>query len=56
MADGLSPEGLAEELGISRNTLRTHVQNILFKLKVHSKVEALALAIRHGKVKAREPA
>ena len=50
LADGLSTERLAEELGISRNTLRTHVQNILFKLKVHSKVEALALAMRHGKV------
>ena len=42
-------------MGITRNTLRTHVQNILFKLKVHSKVEALALAIRHGKVRPGEP-
>ena len=50
MADGLTPDRLAEKLGISRHTLRTHVQNVLFKLKVHSKVEALALAIRHGKV------
>jgi DNA-binding NarL/FixJ family response regulator len=55
LADGVPTEGLAMKLGISRNTLRTHVQNILFKLKVHSKVEALALAIRHGKVKADEP-
>lgn len=54
LADGFSTERLADKLGISRNTLRTHVQNILFKLKVHSKVEALALAIRHGKVKAEE--
>jgi DNA-binding NarL/FixJ family response regulator len=55
LADGLSTEKLSAKLGISRNTLRTHAQNILFKLKVHSKVEALALAIRHGKVKADEP-
>ena len=55
LADGLPTENLAKKLGISRNTLRTHVQNILFKLKVHSKVEALALAIRHGKVRADEP-
>jgi DNA-binding NarL/FixJ family response regulator len=54
LADGLSTEKLSAKLGISRNTLRTHVQNILFKLKVHSKVEALALAIRHGKVRAEE--
>ena len=31
-------------------TLRTHVQNVLTKLGVHSKLEALAFAIRHGKV------
>ncbi len=55
LADGLSGDRLAERLGITRNTLRTHVQNILFKLKVHSKVEALALAIRHGKVRPAEP-
>ena len=55
LADGLPTEKLSEKLGISRNTLRTHVQNILFKLKVHSKVEALALAIRHGKVRADDP-
>lgn len=55
LANGLSPEQLAERMGISRNTLRTHVQNILIKLKVHSKLEALSLAIRHGKVKTGEP-
>ena len=55
LADGLSPERLAGELGISRHTLRTHQQNILFKLKVHTKHEALVLAIRHGKVRAGEP-
>lgn len=55
LAAGLSPDRLAEQLGISRNTLRTHQQNILFKLRVHSKHEALVLAIRHGRVRAGEP-
>jgi len=55
MADGLSPEEMAGELGISRHTLRTHVQNILTKLGVHSKLQALAVAIRFGKVRARGP-
>jgi DNA-binding NarL/FixJ family response regulator len=54
LAKGLSPDRLSEELGISRHTLRTHQQNILFKLKVHSKHEALVLAIRHGKVRTGE--
>jgi DNA-binding NarL/FixJ family response regulator len=50
MAAGSSPEHIAKELGMSPHTLRTHTQNILTKLGVHSKMEALVLAIRHGKV------
>lgn len=53
MADGLAPGDIADRLGISRHTLRTHVQNILTKLGVHSKLQALAHAIRYGKVQAR---
>ena len=56
MAEGGSPDTIARSLGISRHTFRTHVQNILFKLKVHSKVEALAAAVRYGKVRATEDA
>lgn len=54
LADGAAPDALADRLGISRNTLRTHVQNILFKLKVHSKHEAIVQAIRHGRVRTGE--
>ena len=53
MADAVPPAQIATFLGISRATLRTHVQNILTKLGVHSKTEALAFAIRHGKVSTR---
>jgi DNA-binding NarL/FixJ family response regulator len=56
MADGMTPERIAEDLGISPHTLRTHVQNVLLKLGVHSKLEALSHAIRYGKVTVREPA
>jgi DNA-binding NarL/FixJ family response regulator len=55
MAEGRSPDQIAEDLEISPNTLRTHVQNTLFKLGVHSKLEALAAAIRYGKVSAAGP-
>jgi DNA-binding CsgD family transcriptional regulator len=50
MAEGRSPEAIAETLTMSPNTLRTHMQNVLTKLGVHSKVEALVLAIRYGTV------
>lgn len=50
MADGLSQDEIAAILGISRHTLRTHVQNILTKLRVRSRLEAMAEAVRYGKV------
>jgi len=50
MTDGMEPEEIAEELGMSRHTLRTHVQNVITKLGVHSKMEAVIAAIRYGKV------
>ncbi|MFN2544883.1 MAG: response regulator [Actinomycetota bacterium] len=53
MANGVSTDDIAQQLNVSPYTLRTHVQNILTKLGVHSKLEALAFVIRHGKVTAR---
>ncbi len=53
MADGVPGRLIADDLSISPNTLRTHMQNILFKLRVHSKVEALAVSIGYGKVRPR---
>ena len=50
MATGMAPDDIAQALGMSPHTLRTHTQNILTKLGVHSKMEALVLAIRHGAV------
>jgi two-component system, NarL family, response regulator DevR len=49
MADGRSPDQITEQLGVSRHTLRTHTQNILTKLGVHSKTDAVVAAIRFGK-------
>lgn len=43
---GNSTETIAEDLFISVNTVRNHVANILSKLGVHSKLEAVAIAAR----------
>ena len=45
---GHNNDVIARALRLSPNTVRTHVQNILSKLKVHSKLEAVSLAIRRG--------
>jgi DNA-binding NarL/FixJ family response regulator len=47
LTDGLSTPEVCERLFIAPNTLRTHVQNIMGKLRVHSKLEAVAFALRH---------
>ena len=39
---------VAQHLGISPATARNHVHNILDKLGVHSKLEAVSLAFRSG--------
>lgn len=51
LAAGHDNEAIARTLRLSPNTVRTHVQNILSKLKVHSKLEAVAKAIREGWVR-----
>jgi RNA polymerase sigma factor (sigma-70 family) len=48
LANGWSNRRIAEECVLSLNTVRTHVQNILVKLGVHSKLEAVAFALEHG--------
>lgn len=50
LVDGVNGPAMARELSISPNTLRTYIQNILTKLHVHSRLEAVALAIRLGLV------
>lgn len=48
LAEGASSEKVAETLSITLNTARTHIQNVLTKLQVHSRLEAAALAVRYG--------
>jgi DNA-binding NarL/FixJ family response regulator len=46
---GSSTAEMADQLGISRDTVRVHVKNLLAKLQVHSRVEAAAVVSRsHG--------
>jgi DNA-binding NarL/FixJ family response regulator len=48
MVDGLGRSEIAKHLGVSVNTARTHTQNLLAKLDVHSGLEAITLALRAG--------
>jgi DNA-binding NarL/FixJ family response regulator len=39
---------LAQELGVSENTVRFHVRNILDKLHLHNRAQVVGFALRHG--------
>ena len=46
VAQGMSNRQIADELFISENTVKNHVRNILEKLHLHSRMEAVMFAIR----------
>ncbi len=48
LSDGADNNAIAQALVISPGTARTHVQNVLTKLGVHSRLEAAAFVIRNG--------
>jgi DNA-binding CsgD family transcriptional regulator len=48
MAAGLQNKEIAQKLHLSVATVRNHVHNILDRLAVHSKLEAVSLAFRSG--------
>lgn len=49
LTQGRSTREISQELHVSVNTVRTHTQNVLTKLGVHSKLEAAAYAVRYGR-------
>ena len=51
LAQGWGTEEMAAELTISPSTVRNHVQNVLDKLGVHSRLEAIAYAYQHNLIK-----
>ena len=55
LVGGLGTTAMMHELGVSRATVRTHLQSVLGKLDVHSRLEAASFAVRHSLVDAPEP-
>ena len=54
MAEGGANKAIAKELNLSVNTVRNYVQSVLSKLGAHSKLEAVAIAVREGLVTYRD--
>ena len=48
LADGMQTEAVANKLGLSTETVRTHTKRILAKLEASTRTQAVAIGIRHG--------
>ena len=48
LADGMQTDAVANQLGLSTETVRTHTKRILAKLEASTRTQAVAIGIRHG--------
>jgi DNA-binding NarL/FixJ family response regulator len=53
LADGLSDLEMAERLGLSKETIRTHMTRVMSRLGASSRLQALVIAVRYGLVEIR---
>ncbi|MGQ0679439.1 MAG: response regulator [Actinomycetota bacterium] len=55
LVNGQGTQEIARLMGLSYATVRTHIQSVLVKLGVHSRVEAVAFAVRHSLIDPQNP-
>lgn len=48
VARGLSSKEIAEQLTVSPNTVKSHMRNIMEKLHIHNRLQAVAYALQEG--------
>lgn len=53
LADGMPTDQIAADLFVSVNTVRNHIHNVIRKLNVHSRLEAVSTGIRNGLIQVR---
>ena len=56
LGDGMDARTASRNLGISLNTCRAHIKNVLSKLGAHSQLEAVVTASRAGIIRVKSGA
>ena len=55
MAEGGTAEAIGSQLGVSVETVRTHVRNVIRKLQARNRVHAIAIALERGEIALSDP-
>jgi DNA-binding NarL/FixJ family response regulator len=55
MAEGCTAEVIGAQLGVSVETVRTHVRNVIRKLQARNRVHAIAIALERGEIALSDP-
>jgi DNA-binding NarL/FixJ family response regulator len=55
LSQGLTGEDVAERLVLSSETVKTHIRNAMAKLEAHTRVHAVAIALREGFISGEGP-
>ena len=50
MAEGLTAEAIANKITVSVETVRTHVRNVIRKLRARNRVHAIAISLERGEI------
>jgi DNA-binding NarL/FixJ family response regulator len=50
MAEGNTAEQIGDRIGVSVETVRTHVRNVIRKLQARNRVHAIAIALERGEI------
>jgi DNA-binding NarL/FixJ family response regulator len=56
LAEGLTGEEVADRLFLSAETVKTHIKNAMAQLQARNRVHAIAIALRDGLIRNRQPA
>ena len=55
MAEGGTAQDVSDQLGVSVETVRTHVRNVIRKLQARNRVHAIAIALERGEIALTDP-